>query len=159
AHGLAEGNAAWAYSVNSLFDLARSLCRHEDIVNLRDHHRSHRDIITFSNQHFYRGNLRVATNHEALKRSTSGGPALRWIPVKGKVVKPPKGGAVNSPEAEAVVQELRKLAVQAAYDGTIGVVTPFRAQANRIRTLVHQDHELASRLASLQFVVDTVHGF
>ena len=55
AHGLAEGRAAWAYSVNSLFDLARSLCRHEDIVNLRDHHRSHRDIIAFSNRHFYRG--------------------------------------------------------------------------------------------------------
>ena len=58
AHGLAEGRAAWAYSVNSLFDLARSLCRHEDIVNLRDHHRSHRDIIAFSNRHFYRGGLR-----------------------------------------------------------------------------------------------------
>src|SRR6185369_7992395 len=44
AHGLAEGHAAWAYSVNSLFDLARSVCRHEDIVNLLEHHRSHRDI-------------------------------------------------------------------------------------------------------------------
>ena len=64
AHGLAEGRAAWAYSVNSLFDLARSLCRHEDIVNLRDHHRSHRDIIGFSNRHFYRGGLRIATDHE-----------------------------------------------------------------------------------------------
>lgn len=51
AHGLAEGSAAWAYSVNSLFDLARSWCRYEDIVNLRDHHRSHRDIISFSNRH------------------------------------------------------------------------------------------------------------
>ena len=39
AHGLAEGRAAWAYSVNSLFDLARGQCRHEDMVNLRDHHR------------------------------------------------------------------------------------------------------------------------
>ena len=26
SHGLAEGSAAWAYSVNSAFDLARSLC-------------------------------------------------------------------------------------------------------------------------------------
>ena len=73
AHGLAEGSAAWAYSVNSLFDLARSLCRHEDIVNLRDHHRSHRDIITFSNRHFYRGGLRIATDHEALKRPQNDG--------------------------------------------------------------------------------------
>ena len=55
--------------------------------------------------------------------------------------------------------EVRKLVVEQGYDGAIGVVTPFRAQANRIRTLVHQDQELARQLASLQFVVDTVHGF
>jgi very-short-patch-repair endonuclease len=39
------------------------------------------------------------------------------------------------------------------------VVTPFRAHANRIRTLVHHDRDLSRQLASLQFVVDTVHGF
>ena len=159
AHGLAEGRAAWAYSVNSLFDLARSLCRHEDIVNLRDHHRSHRDIITFSNRHFYRGGLRIATDHDTLKRPHTSGPAVRWMDVRGRVVRPAGGGALNSKEAEAVVTEVRKLIVEQGYDGAIGVVTPFRAQANRIRTLVHQDHELSRRLAALQFVVDTVHGF
>ena len=159
AHGLAEGRAAWAYSVNSLFDLARSLSRHEDIVNLRDHHRSHRDIIAFSNRHFYRGKLRIATDHEALNRSQPAGPAVRWIDVRGKVVRPAGGGALNAAEAEAVVAELRKLIVERGYNGAAGVVTPFRAQANRIRILVLQDRELSRRLASLQFVVDTVHGF
>ena len=159
AHGLVEGNAAWAYSVNSLFDLARSLCRHEDIVSLRDHHRSHRDIISFSNRHFYRGGLRIATDHDALKRPQEAGPAVRWVNVRGKVVRPTGGGALNAVEADAVVQEGRKLVVERGYSGAIGVVTPFRAQANRIRTLVHQDQELARQLAALQFVVDTVHGF
>jgi very-short-patch-repair endonuclease len=163
AHGLAEGHAAWAYSVNSLFDLARSWCRYEDIVNLRDHHRSHRDIISFSNRYFYRGALRIATDHERLKRPhTEGepqGPAVRWRDVKGKVVRPPGGGAMNGPEAAAIVTEVRRLVVDRGYNGAIGVVTPFRAQANRIRTLVHQDRELSHRLAALQFVVDTVHGF
>jgi very-short-patch-repair endonuclease len=159
AHGLAEGQAAWAYSVNSLFDLARSLCRYEDIVNLRDHHRSHRDIISFSNRHFYRGGLRIATDHERLKRTQTPGPAVRWIDVRGKVTRPAGGGALNVPEAQAVVREVRKLIVEQEYHGAVGVVTPFRAHANRIRTLVHQDQELARQLASLQFVVDTVHGF
>lgn len=159
AHGLAEGRAAWAYSINSLFDLARSLCRHEDIVNLRDHHRSHRDIITFSNRHFYRGSLRIATDHESLKRPLAAGAAVRWTEIKGKVIRPSGGGALNNFEAEAVVAELRELILEQGYIGGIGVVTPFRAQANRIRTLVHQDQELSRRLASLQFVVDTVHGF
>ncbi len=162
AHGLAEGHAAWAYSVNSLFDLARSWCRYEDIVNLRDHHRSHRDIIGFSNRHFYRGALRIATDHERLKTPASGGQptaAVRWLDVKGKVIRPAGGGAFNSPEAELIVAEVRKLVVDRGYNGAIGVVTPFRAQANRIRTLVHQNRDLAHRLAALQFVVDTVHGF
>jgi very-short-patch-repair endonuclease len=84
---------------------------------------------------------------------------VRWRDRKGKVIRPPGGGAQNGPEAEAVVAEVRKLVVDRGYNGAIGVVTPFRAQANRIRTLVHQDRELAQRLAALQFVVDTVHGF
>jgi len=159
AHGLAEGRAAWAYSVNSLFDLSRSLSNHEDIVNLRDHHRSHRDIISFSNRHFYRGRLRIATDHDALNRPQRAAPAVRWIDVRGKVTRPAGGGALNVTEAETTVAELRTLVVEQGYNGTVGVVTPFRAQANRIRVLVHQDGELARRLASLQFVVDTVHGF
>ena len=159
AHGLAEGRAAWAYSVNSLFDLARSLCRHEDIVNLRDHHRSHRDIIGFSNRHFYRGGLRIATDHESLRRPSADGPAVRWVNVRGKVVRPSGGGALNVAEAEAAVAEVRKLVVEQGYGGSIGVVTPFRAHANRIRNMVHQDRDLSARLAAMQFVVDTVHGF
>ena len=79
--------------------------------------------------------------------------------IKGKVIRPAGGGALNGPEAEAVVAEVRKLVVDRGYNGAIGVVTPFRAQANRIRTLVHQDRELTHRLAALRFVVDTVHGF
>jgi very-short-patch-repair endonuclease len=38
-------------------------------------------------------------------------------------------------------------------------VTPFRAQANRIRAMAQQDAELSGRLTGMQFVVDTVHGF
>ena len=109
AHGLAEGRAAWAYSVNSLFDLARSLCRVEDIVNLRDHHRSHRDIIAFPNRHFYRGRLRIATDHDALHRARETGPAVLWIDVKGKVLRPPGGGAMNAVEAQALVAELAEM--------------------------------------------------
>jgi hypothetical protein len=159
SHGLADAHAPWAYSVNSLFDLARSLCRHEDIVNLRDHHRSHRDIIGFSNRHFYRGRLRIATDHGTLKAPGVAGPAVHWIDVKGKVLRPSGGGALNPPEAAAILAELRTLVLERGYTGSIGVVTPFRAHANRIRTLLHQDPELSQRLAELQLVVDTVHGF
>jgi len=36
-------------------ELQRRRYRRVGLVNLRDHHRSHRDIISFSNRHFYRG--------------------------------------------------------------------------------------------------------
>ena len=56
----------WSYSQNSLFDLPLGLSTGENIINLRNHHRSHADIISFSNQFFYGENLRVATNHQDL---------------------------------------------------------------------------------------------
>jgi len=56
-HGIMEHYAGWAYSVTSLFDLASSLCVGGQITVLRDHHRSHHDIIEFSNRTFYEGKL------------------------------------------------------------------------------------------------------
>ena len=159
AHGLAEANAAWAYSVNSVFDLARSLCHSEDIVELRDHHRSHSDIIGFSNEHFYEDRLRVATNHNRLKSPSNEGPAVRWIDVCGSCVRPTNGGAMNDEEARAVVKEIERLILGVGYSGSIGVVTPFRAQANRINDLISQQQSLNARLSQANFLAQTVDRF
>src|ERR1035438_5296366 len=135
-HGLAEGYAKWAYSENSLFDLACPLAGQDDIIMLRDHHRSHADIIEFSNQHFYEGRLRIATKFDRLRRPAPDAPTVRWVPVQGMVVRPGTG-ALNEIEAKAVVKELERLGIRQGYNGTVGVVTPFRAQADRIRDLVN----------------------
>ena len=45
---LVEDYIQWAYSWNSLYGMAQSYASSEDFVNLRDHHRSHADIINFS---------------------------------------------------------------------------------------------------------------
>lgn len=156
---LVERFTNWAYSVNSFFDLASHLCRSEDIVDLRDHHRSHADIIEFSNHHFYEGRLRVATKYDCLRTPDESSPAVRWVNVNGSVVRPSSGGALNEGEARAVVQEIARLVLDLGYMGTIGVVSPFRAQANRIRDLVHENPALGSRLAGLDFLVNTVHQF
>ncbi|MBE0448071.1 MAG: ATP-binding protein, partial [Actinobacteria bacterium] len=158
-YGLSDGFVSWAYSVNSLYSLAQSLCASEAIVNLRDHHRSHEDIINFSNKHFYKGNLRVATRYDKLKRLKDHLPAVRWKDVIGRVTRPASGGAFNDAEAKAVVDMLDDLVITKQYNGSVGVVTPFRAQANRIRDLVYQRSNLSTRLVSLEFLVDTVHKF
>lgn len=104
-HELTDGYLGWAYSTRSLFDLASSLCRSEDIVDLRDHHRSHADIINFSNEIFYEGRLRVATRYDNLRRPRPDEPVVRWIHVEGKTIRPKTGGAVNQEEARRVVNE------------------------------------------------------
>jgi superfamily I DNA and/or RNA helicase/very-short-patch-repair endonuclease len=157
-HGLADGFANWAYSENSVFDLASPLAGQDDIIMLRDHHRSHADIIEFSNQHFYEGRLRMATKYDRLRRPALDEPAVRWVPVHGVVTRP-RSGALNEIEACAVVKEIERLGIHQGYQGTVGVVTPFRAQANRIRDLVNAHPQAALLLGRLDLLIDTVHKF
>jgi very-short-patch-repair endonuclease len=157
-HGLADDYGGWAYSFRSLFDLARSVCRNRDVVALVDHHRSHADIIEFSNRAFYGGRLRIATDHGRLRRPCLDHPPVRWVDIQGRTVRPACGGAMNEAEAQAVVKEIEQLVGQ-GYRGSLGVVSPFRAQANRIRDIVRGRDGLVTRLEDADFVADTVHRF
>lgn len=154
---LAEGFLNWGYTSNSLFALAQSLCSSEDIILLKDHHRSHAHIITYSNKQFYGGYLRVATNYTKLK-TLKNENVIRWIDIKGKVETPSSGGSVNPIEADGVIQELQRL-IKIRYEGTIGVVSPFRAQVERINQQIKNDPALDAQLKQHDFLVDTVHKF
>ena len=156
---LGSPGAGWAYGEASLYGLAASRVPPEAVVALRDHHRSHADIVDFSNGEFYDGALRVATDYRRLIRPD--GPAVRWIDIPGRVTRPADGSAVNEAEARAVVCELRRLTLEQNYRGTLGVVTPFRAQGRRIQELVSQDTVLHTVLAARDFragTVDTYQG-
>ena len=156
-HGLDSDGLNWDYRSKSLFEMAQSLLSPDNLIDLRDHHRSHADIIGFSNKHFYDGNLRVATRYERLK-SIAGQPAVRWIDQNGSVQVSRFGGSLNEPEAAAVCQEIRRI-VNMGYQGSIGVVSPFRAQVNRIRDMIAADSQLEDRLRLRDFMVETVHRF
>ena len=149
----------WAYSWNSLFDTTSSYANAEDIVNLKDHHRSHADIINFSNEFFYEGSLRVATQYDRLRRPAPTSPGVRWLDIRGKTLRPSTGSALNKQEAEAVVKEIHRLVIEQRYQGSVGVVTPFRAQANLIKELCYKDRMLSSILDERGFLCDTVHRF
>jgi superfamily I DNA and/or RNA helicase/very-short-patch-repair endonuclease len=159
-HGLIDSYATWGYSRNSLFDRALGFCHSDNIVNLLEHHRSHADIIEFSNIHFYKGQLRIATHYRKLRRPMTSGPAIRWEDVQGTVTRPSGGSINNKKEAQVLVKELERLVSQ-GYQGTIGAVSPFRAQALYIRELLHKDYpDLEQKLITkFDFEVDTVHKF
>jgi very-short-patch-repair endonuclease len=158
-HGLLDDFPHWAYSHQSLFGLGATQVSGEDVVSLVDHHRSHADIISFSNEEFYEQKLRVATRYDNLKSPNRSEPGIRWIDAKGQVSRPGSGGAINYTEAKAVAATLRDLVLAKGYKGSIGVVTPFRAQANAITELVNKDEQLASALTRHGFLSDTVHKF
>ncbi len=80
------------------------------------------------------------------------------MPVQGVVVRP-GAGALNEVEAKAAVQELERLGIQQGYTGTVGVVTPFRAQANRIRDLVNAHPHASILLNKLELLIDSVQKF
>ncbi len=157
--GLVSDYPHWSYSTNSLYDLAVGLVSGDQMISLLDHHRSHSDVIEFSNKQFYEGRLRVATNYDSLKRVHENAPGVRWEHVSGHTVRPSNGGALNSQEVEAVARVIRQLVVERNYQGSIGVVSPFRAQANAIRVAIEQQPELCSALGDRDFLVDTVHSF
>ena len=158
-HDLVDDFLHWSYSYRSLFGLGTTQVGGESIVNLVDHHRSHADIIGFSNKEFYEERLRVATNYDKLRFPGRSEPGILWINVKGKMVRPNTGSAMNAIEAKAVVDALRDLVLDKEYKGSVGVVTPFRAQANSIREAVNRDARLSSELTQREFLVDTVHKF
>lgn len=157
-HELIDEYTGWSYSVRSLFDLASSLCNNEDIVALRDHHRSHADIIGFSNHEFYEDRLRVATKYSRLRPPTGGEPAVRWVNVRGRTIRPASGGAMNEAEAQRVVAEIDRLLAD-GYRGSIGVVSPFRAQVNRIREILSRQQRPSHVNAEAEILIDTVHRF
>ncbi len=154
-----EDHMGWSYSAASLYGLASSLANPDQIINLRDHHRSCSDIIEFSNQEFYNGTLRVATNYNYLKVPENMDPGIRWIDIKGKAGRPASGSAYNEDEVNAIIQELTHLVIENQYQGSVGVVTPFRAQADKINQAVDALPELKKELLKNHFLADTVHKF
>lgn len=158
-YGLVANRSAWMYSVSSLYDLGVEVAEASQVINLRDHHRSHGDIIEFSNTAFYAGKLRVATRYTALRRPRNDQPGVVWLDVRGETIRPQGGGAQNPAEALAIVSALEDLLVRRAYRGSVGVVTPFRAQAQLIQTHVAQHPQLSQLGDKAELLVDTVHRF
>ena len=152
----------WSYRSSSIYDLAESMTEPENIIQLRDHHRSFLDIIQFSNQEFYDNTLRIATDYSRLQSPNNGKPILgmQWMDVKGKTVRPDVGGAYNLQEIEGIVRILRRLALELEFDGSIGVTTPFHLQAEMITKALERDSELRNYLElHNKILIDTVHKF
>ena len=82
-----------------------------------------------------------------------------WQDIRGETLRPQSGGAQNPQEAKAVISALEDLLIRRAYRGSVGVVTPFRAQAQLIQSHVAEHPELSRLSERAELLVDTVHRF
>lgn len=153
--GLSNNRQRFSYISNSLYDCTV----HIEPVSLRNHYRSHPHIINFSNNYFYSNQLRIATNLSYLAGYQSKELGIEWYHVGGRVKKLDAGSVINYLEAKNVVAELEKIICKRVFVGSIGVVTPFRPQANLIRRLVYQNKNLRLNSLANNLIVDTVHRF
>ena len=156
-HGLdTASDATFAFSQNSLFDAA---ARNAPPHQLNEHFRSHADIIGFSNRHWYDNRLMLCTNYDDLKVPDGTSPGIRWTDTKGSIKRgPASSGAVCVEEADSVVQAVVDLVEARGFRGSVGIVTPFRAQANLIRGKINQQLNRAS-VQRCELITDTSHGF
>lgn len=157
SYRLSGKDMRWSYTQNSLFDLVQSSIPLSRVNLLRDHHRSHSDIIGFSNQYFYGSMLRPRTDPARFKVESSD-CGVAWDDTGSSRVERPKSGSLrNLKEARRVIRVLEQ-AVDKYPEANIGIVTPFRAQAEYIKGLIESrlSQELIDRL---ELRVGTVHTF
>ena len=94
---------------------------------LDEHYRCHPEIARFFNEEFYGGALRVLTDVNAQAGRVC---AASTLSTSGRHQPRSTGGAYNRAEADAVVEWVLENLDE---PGSLGVVTPFAAQAELIR--------------------------
>lgn len=119
------------HRANSAFDaFTRAAGGHRMLLD--EHYRCHPAIADIANRRFYEGDLTVLTDVEALS-SADGLQPLRWVDVRGTARRGrDEKSWVNHDEAEEVERLVERLLRELPDDATVGVVTPFAAQANRL---------------------------
>lgn len=148
----------FTYSDNSLYDLFAAKDKANPIL-LSETFRSANEIAGYSNIAFYEGRLRVATDMSKLKAPRGKTPGIHWTVIEGKVESGGSQSCHCPEEAEEVIEQVRKLLLDDDFQGSVGVVTPFRPQANRIQDALFGGNIPRDRIEETRLHVDTSHGF
>ncbi|MFZ1641255.1 MAG: AAA domain-containing protein [Candidatus Contendobacter sp.] len=149
------GIGSFTFSANSLFHFAAAAAGDHHL--LRDHFRCHDDIADYISETFYGHRLRPLTDARALRPPAGKTAGFHWTEVSGPI-QPARTGCWAPVEIEAIVAELSRLLTPGGFDGSIGVVTPFREQANRLRDQVERVLPV-DQIARARLEVHTAHGF
>lgn len=141
-------DSSLSFRESSAFD---AFARCVDSVHLLDeHYRCHPEIAGWFNREFYSGSLTVLSRVDPLARR-----GVEHHRVDGRSERPLGGSWINPLEAERIYD----LVVELADDGvSVGVVTPFAAQARHIRRGLTERHGEAW-MTEHDVAVATAHRF
>jgi hypothetical protein len=129
----------------STFDAAAAAA---PVTMLDEHHRSVPHLIEFSARRFYRGGVQLLTRHPA----THATRAIDIEPVEGTR----DADGVNRAQVERALELVRELGAETGT--TVGIVTPFRAQADALEAAILERFGL-DEIIELGLRTGTVHAF
>ena len=142
-----------SYRDNSILDLTlNALSSHQQLAFLDEHFRSKPELIHFSNEHFYQNKLKVMQHRPC----TSSGH-LHVHRVSG--VRDKSG--INHLEATKVIESIRELIREdtiTGIDHSIGIISPFRNQAEYIAKEIESSFS-ESEISQHKIRVATPFGF
>ena len=132
----------YKYKDNSILQSVLSLPNKVSETTLKEHYRCDARIIQFCNKKFYNNELVVCTE------TSSDDPLFVLHTVEGNHArKNPNGsGQYNDREAQEIIQ-----IIKSCDSSDIGIITPFRAQADYIRELIKNDYPSVE--------IDTIHKY
>ena len=133
----------------SLYDAASDMVDAKNFFRLDEHFRSHPQIIEFSNRKFYDGSLNIMTQRPSKEPQT----AIQIELVHGQ--REPESN-INTAEIERVLEIFKSLTASGRQD-SVGIVSPFRDQADALKDRFIQDLS-AEVLAKHAVVVGTAHS-
>lgn len=132
----------YAYKDNSILQSVLSLPNKVECTILREHYRCDSRIIEFCNKKFYNNELIVCT------KTSDDDPLFILHTVEGNHArKNPNGsGQYNDREAQEIIEIIKN-----SNSNDIGIITPFRAQADYIHSLTKNEFP--------NLEVDTIHKY
>ena len=139
-------------SIYSAYDFFANVVGDANVDLLNEHYRSHPRIARWFNEAFYGSELTVLTD---ISNMAEGSRSLSWIDTPGTASQPAKGSWVNDAEARQVMKVLEEYLTSGK---TVGVVTPFSAQARHIGEMALRQFG-RDRLGDLDFRSGTAHSF
>lgn len=155
---LQEEDAHFCYYRKTLYDLAEST-PNAVRIRLNETFRNCAPIASYCSKYFYGNALSVATDESRLKIPAEYSGGIGWVDVQGPISQGTRGrSCMSEDECLAVVRQVKSILLNAQFQGTVGVVTPFNPQAVQIQELVEQEIP-RDVLDRAMFVSATSHAF